>query len=108
MIKIAEVISEDGEVLSCAECNSENEFEFKILNSLNFENIESFFKKKTIITAIKKKHTESNGHNGVTQIELTNLFKWKDIDVCVAELEQKKIIKKKEGISLEMYFMNKK
>jgi hypothetical protein len=108
MNKIAEIISEDGEVLSCAECNSENEFEFKILNSLDFKNVQSFFKKKTIITEIKRKHTESGGHNGVTPIELTNLFKWDDINACVAELEEKKIIKKKQGVSLEMYFMNKK
>lgn len=108
MNKIAETISIDGEVISASEFNSEKEFEFKILNSLDFENIKSFFIKKTIIEAVKQKHNSSNGSNGVTVICLLNLFKWKDIEFYIKELEERKIITKKQGINLEMYFFYKK
>lgn len=108
MNKIAEIISIDGEVISLAESNSEKEFEFKILNSLDFENIKSFFIKKSIIEAVKEKHNLSNGSNGVTTVDLLSIFKWKDIDIYVNELEQKRIIKKKKGINLDMYFIYKK
>jgi len=108
MNKIAEVILNDGEVLSRSELNSDLEFQFKILNSLDFEILKSFFIKKTIIQAVKEKQKKSNGSNGITTIELLNVFKWSDIDTYVKELEQKNIIKKKDGINLEMYFMCKK
>jgi hypothetical protein len=108
MNKIAEIISTDGEVIPASDFGSEKEFEFKILNSLDFENIKSFFIKKTIIEAVKNKHNSSNGSNGVTNVELLNLFKWKDIELYIKELEQKKVITKKQGISLEMYFIYKK
>jgi len=45
---------------------------------------------------------------GVTTVELINLFKWNDIENYIVELEEKKIIQKKQGISLEMYFIFKK
>jgi hypothetical protein len=108
MNKIAEVILNDGEVLSRSELNSDLEFQFKILNSLDFEILKSFFIKKTIIQAVKEKQKKSNGSNGITTIELLNIFKWSDIDAYIDELEQKNIIKKKDGINLEMYFMCKK
>jgi len=108
MSNIVEVISNDGEVLSASECNSEKEFEFKILNNLDFENIRSFFIKKTIIDVVREKHKTSNGSNGVTSVELLNLFKWKDLDIYLKELEEKKVIKKKQGVNLEMYFIYKK
>jgi len=108
MNKIAEIISTDGEVHALSDFNSEKEFEYKILNSLGFENIRDFFIKKTIIDAVREKHNSSNGSNGVTTVDLLNLFKWKDIDVYINELEQKKIIQKKQGVSLEMYFIYKK
>ncbi len=108
MNKIAEIISTDGEVHSLSDFNSEKEFEYKILNSLEFETIRDFFIKKTIIDAVREKHNSSNGSNGVTTVDLLNLFKWKDIETYINELAEKKIIQKKQGISLEMYFIYKK
>jgi len=108
MNKIAEIIFNDGEVLSSSEFGSDLEFQFKILNSLDFESIRSFFIKKTIIDAVKEKHKASNGSNGVTTVELLNIFKWKDIEVYIQELVNKNIIEKKQGINLEMYFICKK
>lgn len=108
MGKIAEIVFYDGEVLSSSESNSDLEFQFKILNSLDFENVKSFFIKKTIIEIVKEKHKKSNGSNGVTSVELLNTFKWKDIEIYIKELVDKKIIEKKQGINLEMYFIHKK
>jgi hypothetical protein len=108
MNKIAEIIFNDGEVLSSSEFGSDLEFQFKILNSLDFETIRSFFIKKIIIDAVKDKHKASNGSNGVTTVELLNIFKWKDIEVYIQELVNKKIIEKKQGVNLEMYFICKK
>jgi hypothetical protein len=108
MNKIAEIISTDGEVHALSDFNSEKEFEYKILNSLEFETIRDFFIKKTIIDAVREKHNSSNGSNGVTTVDFLNLFKWKDIETYINELAEKKIIQKKQGISLEMYFIYKK
>ena len=108
MNKIAEIISIDGEVIPASDFGSEKEFQFKVLNSLDFESIRDFFIKKTIIQAVKDKHNSSNGSNGVTNVDLLNLFKWKDIEMYIDELEKKKMIKKRQGISLDMYFVYKK
>jgi hypothetical protein len=108
MNNIAEIISNDGEVIPASDFDSQKEFEFKILNSLDFENIRTFFIKKTIIESVKEKNNSSNGDNGVTTLELINHFKWNDINLFLKELEEKKIIKKKQGINLEMYFIHKK
>ena len=108
MNKIAEIVFNDGEVLSSSVFGSDLEFEFKVLNSLDFQNIKSFFIKKTIIEAVREKHTASKGSNGVTSVELLNIFKWKDLEVYLKELEEKKIIQKKQGVNLEMYFIYKK
>ena len=108
MSKIAEIISVEGEVVALSDFDTEKEFEFKVLNCLDFETIRNFFIKKTIIQVIKEKDKLSNGSNGVTTVELINLFKWNDIENYIVELEEKKIIQKKQGISLEMYFIFKK
>jgi hypothetical protein len=108
MNNIAEIILTDGEVITASDFGSEKEFEFKILNSLDFETIRAFFIKKTIIEAVKDKHNSSNGSNGVTTVELINLFRWNDIELFAKELEEKKMIEKKQGINLEMYFVYKK
>jgi hypothetical protein len=108
MNKIAEIIFNDGEVLSSSEFGSDLEFEFKVLNSLDFESIKNFFIKKTIIEMVREKHKTSNGSNGITTVELLNIFKWKDIETYAQELVDKKIIEKKQGINLEMYFICKK
>ena len=108
MSSIAEIVSVDGEVISLTECASRIEFEYKVLNSLDFENIKSFFIKKTIIEAVREKHNLSNGSNGITSVDLINLFRWQDIESYLVELESKKIIKKRKGISLDMYFLPKK
>ena len=108
MSNVAEIILNDGEVFSLNDFGSQNEFDFKILNSLDFEIVRTFFIKKTIIDTIRLKHKTSNGSNGVTTIELINLFRWNDIDIYLNELVEKKFIVKKQGISLEMYFIAKK
>jgi len=108
MTNIAEIISNEGEVFTESDFKSEKEFEYKILNSLEFETIKDFFIKKTIIEALKQKDNFSNGSNGATTVELLNIFRWEDIELYINELEQKKIIQKKQGISLEMYFIYKK
>jgi len=108
MNKVAEIILTDGEVLASGDFNSEKEFEFKVLNSLDFESVKDFFIKKTIITTVKNKHNSSNGSNGVTSVELLNLFKWNDLQSYIDELVDKKIIQRKQGVSLDMYFIYKK
>ena len=108
MNKVAEIVFNDGEVLASSEFGSDLEFQFKILNSLDFETVRSFFIKKTIIEVVKEKHKISNGSNGVTTVDLINIFKWKDIEVYIQELVDKKIIEKKQGVNLEMYFICKK
>ena len=108
MSKVAEIVFDDGEVLSSSDFGSILEFQFKILNSLDFETIKSFFIKKTIIEVVKERHKTSNGSNGVTTVELLDIFKWKDLDFYIQELVDKKIIEKKQGINLEMYFICKK
>jgi hypothetical protein len=108
MTDISAIVSLDGEVIPASDFKSEKEFEFKILNSLDFETVRAFFIKKTIIEAVRQKHKLSNGSNGVTTVELLNIFKWNDIEIYIKELEEKKIITKKQGISLEMYFVYKK
>lgn len=108
MNKVAEIILTDGEVLASGDFNSEKEFEFKVLNSLDFESVKDFFIKKSIITTVKNKHNSSNGSNGVTSVELLNLFKWNDLQSYIDELVDKKIIQKKQGVSLDMYFIYKK
>lgn len=108
MSKINAIVSLDGEIISASDFNSENEFQFKVLNSLDFQIIKDFFIKKTIFEAIKEKKKLSNGSNGVTAVELNNLFKWDDIAIYLDELESKKIIKMRKGINLDMYFIYKK
>ena len=108
MNSLSAIVSLDGEVIPASDFGSEKEFQFKVLNSLDFESIRDFFIKKTIIQAVKDKHNSSNGSNGVTTVDLLNLFKWKDIEMYIDELEKKKMITKKQGISLEMYFIYKK
>jgi hypothetical protein len=108
MSKIGEVITNEGEVLSPSECATEKEFDYKVLNLLDFESIKSFFIKKTIIEAVKERHKISNGSNGVSVVELGNLFKWADIEDYVKELESKKIVKMRKGINSDLYFVYKK
>lgn len=108
MSKTVEFISEEGEVFAINNFNSEKEFEFKLLNSLDFQTIKTFFIKKTIIELVKEKSKLSNSSNGVTVIELLNFFKFNEINQYLEELELKKIIQKKKGINSEMYFMYKK
>lgn len=108
MSKIAEIISVDGEVVALSNFTSEKEFDFKILNSLDFQTIREFFIKKSILDAVREKDKLSNGSNGVSIVELMNLFKLNEIEIYVNELEQKKIIQKKKGISLDLYFIFKK
>jgi len=108
MSKITAIVSLDGEIIPVSDFGSEKEFQFKVLNSLDFESIKDFFIKKTIFQAVKAKDNLSNGSNGVTSVELNNLFKWSDIEIYLDELETKQIIKKQKGINLDMYFIYKK
>jgi hypothetical protein len=107
MNNISAIVSEDGEVISMSDFASEKEFQYKVLNNLDFETIKDFFIKKTIIDAVREKHKTSKGSNGVTTVEISNLFKWKNLEEYVDELESKKIIAKKQGINLEMFFVPK-
>jgi hypothetical protein len=43
---ISAIVTLDGEVIPASDFGSEKEFEFKVLNSLNFETIQDFFIKK--------------------------------------------------------------
>ena len=90
MRNISEIISDDGEVISISASESQAEFNYKILNNLDFETIKSFFIKKCVLEAVKEKHNLSNGSNGITKNELLiNVFKWSEIENFVTELEQK-------------------
>lgn len=108
MNNIAEITLTDGEVISISNFGSKKEFEFEMLKSLDFESIKSFFIKKTILEAVRSKHKVSNGSNGVSIVEILNLFKGEEIEPFIFELEEKKVIKKRHGVNLEMYFLNKK
>ena len=108
MSNIIEFINSDAEVFSSKDFKSEKEFEFKLLNSLSFETITDFYIKKTIIEAVREKSKLTNGSNGVTDIELINLLKWKDIEKYLNDLESKNIIKMQKGINSNMYFLAKK
>lgn len=107
MNNISAIVSEDGEVISMSDFASEKEFQYKVLNNLDFETIKDFFIKKTIIDLVRNRHKTSKGSNGVTTVEILNLFKWKNLEEYVDELESKKIIAKKQGINLEMFFVPK-
>jgi hypothetical protein len=104
MAKLAEIILDDGEVLSPDNFNSQKEFEYKILNNIEFDTLQEFFIKKTLIKGIKNKTDISANNNGLSRIEALNLFKFQEINNYLDELELKKIIKKKQGVNLEMFF----
>jgi hypothetical protein len=108
MSNLTAIVTLDGEVIPASDFGSIKEFQYKILNSLEFDTLKEFFIKKTIIQAVKQKHELTNGSNGVTSVELINLFKWNDIEFYIDELERKKVIQKKQGVNLEMYFNYKK
>jgi hypothetical protein len=108
MSKLTAIVLLDGEIVPASDFVSDKEFQSKVLNSLDFENIRDFFIKKTIFQAVKEKHNLSNGSNGVTPIELLRLFQWSDIEKYVNELETKKTIKIQKGINSDMYFIYKK
>lgn len=108
MSNITAIISLDGEIVSVTDFDSEKEFQFKVLNSLNPENIKDFFIKKTILDAVREAHKKSNGSNGMNTVQLLNLFKWSDLELYIKELEEKKLITKKQGVNLEMYMVYKK
>ena len=108
MSNLTAIVSEYGEVIPASDFESEKEFQYKVLNSLNFDTVKDFFIKKSIIDMVRERHNISNGSNGVSTVEILNLFKWKDLESYIDELEAKKVIHKKQGISLEMFFIPKK
>lgn len=108
MSKLAEAVSIDGEVISLSESNSPEEFEYKILNSLDPETVKSFFIKKLILDAVRKRHKMSNGDNGVTAVEMMNLLSKEEVQPFIKELQEKKVIRMKKGINNDMYFLFKK
>jgi hypothetical protein len=107
MSNITAIVSEDGEVISMSDFGSEKEFVFKVLNGLEFETVKDFFIKKTIIDAVRDRHKTSNGSNGVPVVELLNLFKWQDLEPYILELEQKRFIKRQQGINSILFFIPK-
>ena len=73
MSNLTAIVSNDGEVISMSDFGSEKEFQYKVLNNLDFETIKDFFIKKTIIDTVREKHKTSKGSNGVTTVEISNL-----------------------------------
>ena len=108
MGKIVEAIISDGEVIPLSDFNSEQEFEYKLLNSLDFETVKSFFIKKIILDTVKERDFISNGSNGVSEVEMMNLLKREDVEVLIKELEEKRLIRLRKGINHKMYFVYKR
>lgn len=108
MSNVAEIISADGEVISINDFSSQEELDFKLLKMIDFEIIKSFFIKKTLVDLVRAKHNLTHGHNGLTAVEASRLVKWEDVQTYLNELEQKKVVKKKKGVNLDMYFLIKK
>jgi len=108
MSNVAEIISADGEVISINDFSSQEELDFNLLKMIDFEIIKAFFIKKTLVDLVRDKHNQTQGHNGLTTVEASRLVKWEDIETYLNELEQKKVIKKKKGVNLDMYFLIKK
>jgi hypothetical protein len=108
MNNISAIINTDGEVIASTDFGSEREFDFKVLNLVDHDILKEFFIKKTIMEAVRERHKTSNGSNGITTVEILNLFKWEELEDYVIELEKIRAINKKQGINLEMYFLPKK
>ena len=81
MSNIAEIISNEGVVNTMSDFKSQKEFEYKILNSLEFETIKEFFIKKSIIDAVKQNYAHTSRNIDRTSFDdksLLQYFKTKD------------------------------
>ena len=99
---IAEVILNDGEVISI----EENGFYTKILNRVPEEELNDYFLNKTLLNKIKENHNKTKGSCGLSIIQLKNIFSFEQIQKSLNYLKEKKAIQIKEGINNELYFLN--
>ncbi len=101
---IAEIITTDGEVIA----STEQDFYIKLLNNVPDEDLSNYFLKRKLLSKVKLNHKETNGSNGLSVIQLRNLFSFEEIEKSLQELQEKKQIIKKEGINHELYFLKTK
>jgi hypothetical protein len=101
---IAEIITTDGEVIA----STEQDFYIKLLNNVPEEDLSNYFLKRKLLSKVKLNNKETNGSNGLSVIQLRNLFSFEEIEKALQELQEKNQIIKREGINQELYFLNTK
>jgi hypothetical protein len=101
---IAEIITTDGEVIA----STEQDFYIKLLNNVPEEDLSNYFLKRKLLSKVKLNHKQTNGSNGLSVIQLRNLFSFEEIEKALQELQEKNQITKREGINQELYFLNTK
>jgi hypothetical protein len=101
---IAEIINTDGEVIA----STEQDFYIKLLNNVPEEDLSNYFLKRKLLSKVKLNNKETNGSNGLSVIQLRNLFSFEEIEKALQELQEKNQIIKREGINQELYFLNTK
>lgn len=101
---IAEIITTDGELIA----STEQDFYIKLLNNVPEEDLSNYFLKRKLLSKVKLNHKETNGSNGLSVIQLRNLFSFEEIEKALQELQEKNQITKREGINQELYFLNTK
>lgn len=95
-MKIAEIISTDGEVIT-NESLKEKKVVFELLAQLEYNAVKEFFIKKTIILLTKDKETKSGGSNGLIAMDVIEHFKWNDLQVYLDDLVLKGSLIKKHN-----------
>lgn len=103
-MKIAEIVLNDGEIVSLSSFKETNEFQFRILNEIDFKLLEEYFTKKTILLSAKAKNVLSGGSNGTTINDIKESFTWNKLEEYVLDLETKGALIKRQGINGIMYF----
>jgi hypothetical protein len=106
-MKIAEIITTDGEVIT-DENLKEKKIVFELLSQLEYNAVKEFFIKKTIILLTKDKEKKSGGSNGLTALDVIEHFKWNDLQVYLDDLVQKGSLIQKQSINTEVYFTKQK
>jgi diphthamide biosynthesis methyltransferase len=100
---IQELVTTDGELFS----KEDEHFYVKILNHIPFEEITSFFIKKSVYNKIKENQKKTNGSCGLTDIDCKDVLNFLEIKEALVFLEEKNKIFKKKGINKELYFLKK-
>ena len=106
-MKIAEIITTDGEVITIEDLK-EKKLQFELLTQLDFNTVREYFIKKTIMLLAKERETKSGGSNGITSIDILENFKWKDLQVYLDDLVHKGSLIRKQSINTEVYFTKQK